>query len=216
MATINMEAIKIKVAKDQSGRQKAAAQARAEVIFEDAVIGMQKEFEEHSVTQEIEAGISSKNISETLRGGNEPENLYSFIGFKNGDNPVQPIRDLLQPENNKGPKLKFDGKEPNQTVATYKFRISTPDENAIFKKSPIPWATGLSWVEGIESGIAGFAHFLPSFTRKNSRSGGGIQVDPVLRNAEYTPPVNGYLTTIFQNFLERVKNYNKGGFRRRF
>lgn len=215
MAKINTESIMVKVAQDSSGKLKALAQSRAQVVFNDAVEGMKIEFENHSVTREIEGGIESKNISDTLRGGSEPENLFSFIGFKAGSEPLAPIRDLLDPENPKGPKLKYVGKTAGKNVS-FNFVVSTPNKETMAKRTPIPWATGLSWMEGIENGIAGFARFLPTFNRPNSHSGGGVQASKNLRGADYNPPSEGYMTVILDNFLARIKNYAKAGFRKRF
>ena len=51
------------------------------------------EFDNHPVTREINDGISASNISGTLDG---ITNLYSFIGFNEGDNPTKAIRDMLE------------------------------------------------------------------------------------------------------------------------
>lgn len=213
MAQINFESIQIKVAQDSSGKLKAAAQNRAQQVFEDAVQGMQIEFDNHPVTQEIEAGIGASNISETLRGSVGPENLTSFIGFEDGDQPIEKLRPLLDSSTRGGPKMTYAGKE-GKTSTTYNFKVTAPNQDLVAKATPMPWARGLSWAEGIEIGIPGFSHFLPSYKRNNSRSGGGIQVKPELRSAEFNKVP--YLTEIFNNFLARVKEYRKKGFRRRF
>ena len=56
--------------------------------FEDAKKAALQAFEEHPVTREIESGIDSPNISGTL---DNVTNLFSFIGFSAGDNPIAPI-----------------------------------------------------------------------------------------------------------------------------
>jgi hypothetical protein len=47
-----------------------------------------QEFLNHPVTQEIKAGPNTTNISGTLNGKG---NLFSFIGFYEGDDPIQDI-----------------------------------------------------------------------------------------------------------------------------
>jgi hypothetical protein len=214
-----MAAIKVTVAQDKNGVMKKAAQTRAEQVFEDAVIGMQMEFENHSVTKEVAQGIGASNISKTLGGKAAPKNLYSFIGFEASENDqTGPIRDALSPDDPAGPKLRYGGKEvmSNQN-ARFKFEISAPDKQRIYKNTPMPWASGWSWAQKIETKIPGFSRFLAEFMGDPSRSGGGVQIKGHdIRSEEYTPPDEGYLTTIFQNFLNRVRQYNRGGFRRRF
>lgn len=218
MASINLQSIKVRVAKNVASDracQKAAA-SRIQTVFDDAVIGLQKDFEENSITQEIDGGIASKNISGTLKGGEAPENLFSFIGFEEGSMPTEEIRKRLDPEHKDGPKLKYAGKVKNDRLE-YKFTISAPDKKAIFSATPLPWATGMSWAQKIERSIPGFAKFLPKFmTSKNSRSGGGVQVKSDLRGARFSPPKDGYITKIIANFTDRIKSYNKGGWRKRF
>ena len=218
MASINIQSIKIKVAKNVASDracQKAAAN-RAQVVFDDAVTGLKKEFEESEITQEIDGGIASKNLSGTLKGGEAPENLFSFIGFEEGVQPTEEIRKRLDPEHKDGPKLKYSGKVKSDSLQ-YKFTISAPDKKAIFSATPLPWATGMSWAQKIERSIPGFTKFLPKFmTSKNSRSGGGVQVKSDLRGARFSPPKDGYITGMITNFTERVKSYSKGGWRKRF
>lgn len=216
MAIINMEQIRINVAKDQSGKQQAAAKARANDVFEDAVIGMQVEFEDHPVTQELDGGNEADNISDTLGGnGSAPRNLFSYIGFDEGDKPTDEIRERLTPDHAAGPKLKYAGKVPDTKQAAYVFNIVAPKLESIYKATPTPWARGLSWAKSIESyipGLGALAHFLPRTGK--GRSGGGIQVEGVVALKSFK--ARPYLSEIFANFLTQVKSFSRGGFRRRF
>lgn len=223
MARVNMASIKVAVAKDEAGRMRAAAKERADQVFADAVIGMQIEFEEHPVTREIAGGVYAPNITDTLGGGKAPRNLYSFIGFDREDgDPLEPIRDALMPETPGGPKLRYVGRETVRGNARFKFEVKSPDREAIYRRTPMPWAPGFSWAQKIETHIPGFAHFLSRFMGEPSRSGGGIQAKDregnliQVRDAEYRAPEGGYLTGIFQRFAAQVRSYNKGGLRRRF
>lgn len=223
MAKINMAAVRIQVAKDSGSAGKAAATERANQVFEDAVIGMQIDFEEHPVTQEIAGGITSENISNTLPGSRyAPKNLYSFIGFEAGDDPLEPIRDALNPENSAGPKLRYVRKETNGGNARFRFEVRAPDKQRVYKRTPMPWAKGLSWAQKVETSIPGFAYFIARFMGDPSRSGGGVQAKNAhgelqqVREEEYQAPEGGYLTGIFTRFLDQVRAYSKGGLRRRF
>ena len=54
---------------------------------------MLNEFDRHPVTQEIAGGINSSNVSKTLPSSYG--NLYTFIGFRYGSDPISPIKNLL-------------------------------------------------------------------------------------------------------------------------
>lgn len=208
MATIFMKKITERIYKyPTSNKLDKAIQARADVIFENATIEMQREFEEHPVTREIDAGIGSRNISGTLPGANSPpNNLFSFIGFDSGTDPTGPIRKRLNPSNPEGPKMVKVGKDPRGTTIRYQFKVSAPFEQ-IYKDTPIPWAKGLSWAEKIETSIPGYSHFLQKYlpTPEPSHSGGGIQIKKEVRQANFAPPEGGYLTGIFARFLARMR-----------
>lgn len=218
MATLNVARLKVQLAKDARGTIKAAATKRVNAIFHQAVDKMVEEFDEHKVTKEIEGGVGSDNISETLRGGKAPENLFSFIGFKEGSKPTEEIRKRLDPTHPAGPKMKFETK--NEQKATWTFRVTAPDRKRIYAATPFhKWAKGWSWAEQIETHIPNFqrfiARFMPNASDAVSRSKGGTQATRDLRDADYTPPPNGYLNTIFNNFIGRIKDATKLGGRGR-
>lgn len=127
-----------------------------------------EEFENHPVTQEIEGGITATNISNTLDG---ITNLYSFIGFESGDNPLDPIREQLKKIN-----LRYTINSKGELIFTVEF----PTAKDIFKVTPMPWATGRSWAQGIEVGISGLGYYIKSTI--NSRSGLGVQSQKPVRN----------------------------------
>lgn len=224
-----MAAIKVLVAKDQTGRMKAAATQRANEVFEDAVIGMQIEFEDHPVTREIDEGLYARNISRTLGGGNAPTNLYAFIGFSTDDpvSPLEPIRDALDPSSAVGrfigPQMRYVRKDLKDGNARFIFDVAAPNKEAIYKATPMPWAPGWSWAQKVETHIPGFASFLAKYMGYPSQSHGGIQAKDrngnlveVRPGAQYRAPAGGYLTGIFDSFIARVRQYGKGGLKRRF
>ena len=53
---------------------------------------MVNEFESHPVTKEIDNGPEASNISNTLGGQG---NLFSYIGFQDGSNPTEIIKEIL-------------------------------------------------------------------------------------------------------------------------
>ena len=183
--------------------KKEAERIMRKEIFEPAVGQMMEEFESHEVTREIDAGINAQNISETLSGDfkdDKQKNLFSFIGFESGDSPTDPIRERLDPSHPNGPKLVYKGMDKNKMQI--RFEVRAPNEGSIYDSTPLPWATGLSWAKRIEVGIAGLGKFLNRKGLKQSRSGGGIQVENQLRPARFIP--TKYLSQIFKNFLQNV------------
>lgn len=216
MATVFMDKIVKRIYESPSaaGLEKLAT-AQATKVFDEAVVELKADFEGSTVTQELDRGIGSPNISQTLRGGDAPENLYSFIGFEKGTEPTKEIRERLDPASPDGPKLRLRGKETRGAAIRYQFVVDAPKEEKIWKATPIPWAPDLSWAKKIETGIAGFASFLPRFmpgaSDRVSRSKGGTQAkkkdgtDQILRTAEFVPPEDGYLTGMFQRFLAHFR-----------
>ena len=64
--------------------------------FDEVKEKMIKEFLNHPVSVEISGGASAGNISGTLGG---ITNLFAFIGFPSGDDPLHPILEILEKTN---------------------------------------------------------------------------------------------------------------------
>lgn len=188
--------------------KRVADQTLKEAFFDPAVAQLKSDFLRHPVTQEIAAGVDAPNSSRTLdapfRENGEtdsPANLTSFIGFDESPEEIlDPILKRLDPRDPDGPKMVYRGRDKDKLI--YRYDIVSPNEEAIFEKTPIPWAEGLSWAQRIEQGLPGIAHFLNVKGRPSSRSGGGIQIDGTLRSGRFKP--TSYLTAMFNNFLRRV------------
>lgn len=154
-----------------------------------------EQFESHPVTQEIAGGIASSNISGTLGG---ITNLYSFIGFDAGTDPLEPIRALLYQSSYR---IIDSGSSFETTVI-----FDTPTAKDIFKVTPMPWAVGRSWAKGIESGISGLGYYVKKI--KNSRSGLGVQsVNQVRTGVVYKN--TKYISQLINDFEKKLKEINK-------
>lgn len=199
MATINQRELFLELSTAEPILVREATRVVQEEYFQPAVIKMQEAFEKHSVTREIEGGAEERNISKTLRGGDATENLHSFIGFSQGDQPVQVIRDALDPNNEKGPKMKYIRGSQIDNLS-FQFKITEPDIEGIYKETPIPWAPGLSWAKRIEQGIAGAKSFLAK--SGYGRSEGGIQVKGEVTKAEFKPVK--YLSKVIEAFRSKL------------
>ena len=157
-----------------SGKIKPIIQKEALRRIRDQVNEAQREmlmdFENHPITREINSGPEANNESGTLGGYG---NLFSFIGFEYGSDPIAPVRKILQKA------LKIKTLPSSHRSILLKFQVELPSKEDIFKNTPMPWADGRSWVEGIERGISGLGKYLNVNSRKYgnaSRSETGLQV----------------------------------------
>jgi hypothetical protein len=155
------------------------------------------EFNTHPVTAEIEAGPRSENLSGTLGGYG---NLFSYIGFGQGTNPTESLRDFLI----KTPKVFKNSRfVKRQNSVEFMFRIQIPTTEQMEALSPSPYE-GRSWVKGVERGISGLGYYLHSRSGQlaGSRSGHGIQTENRLRAMTFKPI--RYMTSILTKFRKRV------------
>jgi hypothetical protein len=151
---------------------------------------MIEEFLSDPVTVEILSGPSGGNISGTL-GGNS--NLFAFIGFNSGDNPIDPILTLL---NN------ITYKDSGESNKGRKFSVMMPTNDDVFNVTPMPWATGRSWAKGIESGISGLGYLLNKST-SSSRSGVAIQAKSSVRSGKFNN--RPYISALLKKYKEKFK-----------
>lgn len=164
-------------------------------------------FLKHAITKEILAGPNAQNTSFTLGGYG---NLYSFIGFHEGDDPISQVLSVLKNA------IEFDAIEVGGDVAI-SISITMPSREDFERISELdlPWASGKNWVFAIEEGISGLGRYL--FNEDgfyNSRSYTGIQIpnggskklqsryDGVTRGREYTP--QDYMTEILKNAASKL------------
>lgn len=155
------------------------------------------EFNQHPVTTEIEAGPRAENLSGTLGGYG---NLYSYIGFSQGSNPVESLRDFLI----KRPKVfKTSRFVKSQSSAEFRFRVQLPTFAEMEALSPSPYE-GRSWIKGVERGISGLGYYLHSKSGQlnGSRSGSGLQTENRLRSMTFKPI--RYMTSILTKFRRKV------------
>tara|TARA_R110001632_G_scaffold35298_3_gene89141 strand:- start:10399 stop:10983 length:585 start_codon:yes stop_codon:yes gene_type:complete len=161
--------------------------------FEKIKNQMISEFLSHPVTQEIKAGPNASNTSGTLGGGSG--NLFSFIGFDSGSDPIDSIEKLLLSTAFTFSKL---GKN------SVNFSIYIPSAQEIFSITPMPWATGRSWAKGIETGISGLGYYLLKNT-DSSRSGLGIQSPRKVRKKSKFKNTQ-YISALIKKYEKEFKN----------
>ena len=155
-----------------------------------------EEFMNHPITQEIQGGISATNSSGTLGG---ITNLYSFIGFDEGTDPIRPIQELLKKSNYR---VLFNNRSADATVI-----FDIPTAAQIFEITPMPWAIGRSWARGIETGISGLGYYLKK--TKNSRSGLGVQSTSQQVRSGVVFKNSKYISDLINRFNKELKELNK-------
>ena len=79
------------------------------------------------------------------------------------------------------------------------FEVTLPTAEDIFAVTPLPWASGRSWAEGIERGLSGLGYLL----RKNKgRSGAAIQSRVKVRGGRFhnTPYISAFIRKYKKRF----------------
>jgi hypothetical protein len=170
--------------------------------FENNKREMLKQFNEHPVTQEIEAGPSAENISNTLEGKG---NLFSFIGFTSDSKPTEVVKDILFNETimHRTPAVRRTG-----SSVVISFTAKAPTLEDVEKETPMEWESGRSWVRGIERGISGFGNYIywKFFSKPTvSRSGTGTQAAAKIRAGGFknVPYLSRILSTFRESFRKR-------------
>ena len=161
--------------------------------FKDLKNEMIKEFLTDSVTIELLEGAGASNISGTLGG---ISNLFAFIGFNSGEQPISPILNMLE-----GTQIIYK-QEIKQRGIGVEFEVSLPTAEDIFMVTPLPWASGRSWAEGIERGLSGLGYLL---RKSDGRSGAAIQsrVKRVRSGRFQNRP---YISSLIKRYRKRFEN----------
>lgn len=162
---------------------------------EDLRERMIDDFFNHPITKEIDEGPNAQNTTGSLSGYG---NLFSFIGFEFGTDPIAPITTLLY-------KTQVD---IVTTSSSSYLRVKLPTPEDVWAITPMPWQEGRSWAKGIESGISGLNHYLfLKRTNEKSRSTMAVQADRVRSNTRYTP--QKYISDILKGYKKRFQSLSK-------
>lgn len=145
----------------------STVQNRFKLIKEQMIF----EFENHKITEEIDAGPTASNTSGTLGGYG---NLWTFIGFPDNYDPFNDVRAMLESttinilDYRKG-MFNFITNEPTREDL---FRVTK------FSSFRDEFDGARSWLDGIETGISGLGSYLFDLKKefKSSRSGPAIQL----------------------------------------
>ena len=206
MGKYDKKAIFAKVKRSPAFRKKALE--RAQLNFNSRKKQLLKNFDEHPVTREIEGGASANNISGSLDGYG---NLFSFIGFHSGTQPVANLRQFLNERIRLIPSARTMVKGHSGRI-TSKYRVVYPSLDDIATATPMPWEGG-SWAINIERGISGFSSYLHQ-SSSQSRSGRGSQAKVGGRATSTSQRIRGgayrparYISSIMEEFRSRFSYF---------
>lgn len=187
---LNLNSIREKVL--NSTKTKAAAARLAKLIVEEEQEKLIAEFESHPVTVEISNGPTTNNSSGVLGGYG---NLFSFIGFENGQDPLAEIREMIN--------TPFKSTFSKRSGKGYEFIVKIPSKEDIAKASPLPFEEGQSWAAGIEKGIGGVTAYVYTKFDKG-RSKWGVQNSKKSKTVFAFKPTK-YLPSMMSRFTARLK-----------
>jgi hypothetical protein len=160
---------------------------------------LQKQFQIHPITVELDAGPRASNTSGTLGGYG---NLFSFIGFSSGDRPTDIISQIFNE------KIRFKVKRVNKS-GRYTVTFFIPDADEIYGLTPVPWMSGKSWAKSIEDGgLTNLGQYLFSSSGfGQSSSGTGIQVKN--RSSGVSLTRTPYIGKLIEDFKQRLLRLDK-------
>jgi hypothetical protein len=156
--------------------------------FNRAKTLMLQEFDGHPVTVALQGGGTGGLVK---RGS-----LFGFLGFEKGEDPTTRLRMLLD----KGCQIKF---QKNILLQGRRIYIAIiPSKDQLYRETPLPWASGRSWLKGVEFGVSGMGQYLHEESPA-SRSGEGIQ-SKGNRGGGFRN--TSYISEILNNFKERLSS----------
>ena len=139
-----------------------------------------QELNKHEVTQSLEKGTKVSSLGFAA-------NLFEYLGFNQGQNPVSVVRDSFA--NFVHLKRAPIKKKINYNKVNYDFLESYPSLTELYSVTPLPWGGGRSWIRAVEKG--GVSNFNYTLSKESgystSRSGTAIQSENEVRAYNYKP-----------------------------
>ena len=173
---------------NQAGRfVRPEVEPRLTKQFKEIKEKMLLDFDNHPVTQELERKTGADPSAFVTRGS-----LFGFIGFEKTDDPTETVRQMLSQSSLEFVRIKG---------GVVDFKVAYPSKEELFSATPLPWATGRSWLKGIESGISGLGKYL-NVDSIDSRSGGGIQSISNIGGGRFR--TTKYISEILNNFIKKI------------
>lgn len=170
----------------------SAAQNRSlqNLAFQNAKQVFQKEkkqllhdIDNHEVSKEISEGNTATHRLGILSKGN----LFSILGFNEGDKPIENLKEIID-ENisiDKSPIVSYKTSKIN-----FKYTVSIIEYEKLKTMTPSPWSSAKSWVSEIENGISGYGRYIyKEYFKRNSRSLTGLEASNPVRSQSKTSAI---------------------------
>ena len=153
------------------------------------------EFLADDISTEIAAGPNA--TSKYFNRGN----LFSFFGFKPGDNPIEDLKNFLIHHI----RIKIPPRFHMLQIRNY---ISYPEESDFNKarKFDLKWEAGSggSWPIRVEHGMPNISKFAPKKDKDIGRSTGGIQLKGNLKSSVGDWGGEAYITKYHKKFFKDI------------
>lgn len=172
--------------------------------FRTAKDELVKSFLDHDATKEILGGPTANNITNSINGGG---NLFTYIGFNEGQDPITPVVNLLENSINI---LENPSVVQKTDSILYSYPIETPTIEQIEATTPAPFVGARSWLIGIEEGsLGGIGQYIYRlfFPNPPSRSTGGLQRKNVQTGKSFNKVP--YLLNLLEKFKKRIQTTKK-------
>lgn len=169
-------------------------------IIEKSFINMRRKmlinFERHPVTKELSGGAGGSNATNTLPEGN----LFGFIGFESGKNPIKDIETLLQKTD-----IIIKRRQMGNKGFIWTYLVTSPSLKDLYTVTPMPWASGSSWLRELEGrGIPNIGQYMHKKI-KTSRSGVGYQNKNKSQGGRLKIPYVKQILIDFENELNSIE-----------
>ena len=212
MASINIPLLKKQIEPAlKGGPVAAAAIEKAQKLYDTAHDSFIRKVENSKISQEIANGPYSNNISKTIIGVSDA-NLFTFIGFHKGSEPISDLIAFLEEKT----KLDISAAVFNINRFTYEFPILIPSFDDIRNEKslqyPDDWNPG-SWVLDMENHISGLLYYIRTRDKTGaiadvssgkSRSGSAFQLKNATRySAQFLP--KEYVGTFLKEFRSKFR-----------
>jgi hypothetical protein len=198
MARVNIRGLEAEIAKKGYKIFKPAIEQRVNTSLNKSRQKLLDDFDSHPITQEIEGGPNASNISQTLGGYG---NLFSFMGFEAGSDPISPIRSLLARS------IKISSLRDVSGKLIFRLKFTVPTKDQLSQISSLPWSTE-SWIEAVEKGMSGLGQYLYKSEKSInvSRSGPAVQLSGEVSRSGGSSIAADYMTGILERMLADIEN----------
>ena len=201
MARINSKSLSKRVSDQAAPQLRPLVEQRAKQMHDEATREFWQEFENHSVTRELDGPTpeNNPNYTNTLDGRG---NLFSYIGFNQGRQPIEELREVLRRKMGP-PRIRI---RKRIFGSTFEIRTNTPTKENVEQdpSTVIGRYTGRSWLHAVRKGLAGFGHYFFTLKRTlpNSASTRALQFTQRLKSGTHRPI--SYLSPLLRTFRKRI------------